>query len=48
MPTDKIFLMLYKEMYYRHIYSKLSPSIAQRAESWQNYCDLFDMLLGTR
>lgn len=33
-------------MYYRHIYSKLNPNLAQRMESWQNYCDLFELLLG--
>ena len=44
--ADKTFIILYKELYYRHIYSKLNPSLAQRYESWQNYSDLFDLLLG--
>lgn len=39
------FLLLYKELYYRHIYSKLQPSLHQRIESWLNYCDIFNLLL---
>eukprot|EP00735_Rhodelphis_limneticus_P011632 TRINITY_DN475_c0_g1::TRINITY_DN475_c0_g1_i1::g.2601::m.2601 TRINITY_DN475_c0_g1::TRINITY_DN475_c0_g1_i1::g.2601 ORF type:complete len:568 (-),score=194.45,sp/A7SDW5/EIF3L_NEMVE/50.20/2e-171,Paf67/PF10255.4/6.7e-148,TPR_2/PF07719.12/2.2e+03,TPR_2/PF07719.12/0.056,TPR_1/PF00515.23/3.1e+03,TPR_1/PF00515.23/0.14 TRINITY_DN475_c0_g1_i1:319-2022(-) len=42
---DTVFLILYKEIFYRHIYSKLNPSLAQRVESWDNYCDLFNLLL---
>ena len=37
--------MLYKELYYRHIYSKLQPTLEQRIESWLNYCDIFNLLL---
>lgn len=43
--NDKEFLLLYKELYYRHIYSKLQPTLEQRIESWQNYVDIFEMLL---
>lgn len=43
--NDEVFLILYKELYYRHLYTKLNPTTAQRFESWQNYCDLFNMLL---
>lgn len=39
------FLLLYKELYYRHIYSKLQPTLEQRVESWFNYCDIFNLLL---
>lgn len=39
------FLLLYKELYYRHIYSKLQPTLEQRMESWLNYCDIFNLLL---
>jgi translation initiation factor 3 subunit L len=42
---DHVFLMLYKELYYRHIYAKLTPTVEQRVESWNNYCDLFSYLL---
>lgn len=39
-------MIFYKEMYYRHIYAKLQPSIYQRFESFNAYCELFDYLLG--
>jgi len=41
-----VFLILYKELYYRHVYSipGSPPSLKQRFESWQNYCDLFEYL----
>ena len=38
-------MLLYKELYYRHIYSKLQPTLEQRIESWLNYCDIFNLLL---
>jgi len=37
--------MLYKEMYYRHVYGKMVPTPEQKFESFKNYCDLFDFLL---
>jgi len=43
--NDQQFLLLYKELYYRHIYSKLQPTLEQRIESWANYCDIFNLLL---
>jgi translation initiation factor 3 subunit L len=42
--NDRIFLMLYRELYYRHIYSKLNPSLQHRLESWENYGNLFNYL----
>ncbi|KAI9204267.1 RNA polymerase I-associated factor PAF67-domain-containing protein [Polychytrium aggregatum] len=42
---DPVFLILYKELYYRHIYAKLQPSIDDRFESYTNYCDLFNYIL---
>lgn len=42
---DETFLLLYKELYYRHLFSKMQPSLAQRLEGWSNYCDLFDRFL---
>jgi translation initiation factor 3 subunit L len=45
--VDKVFLVLYKELYFRHIYSRLQPTLDQRFESWQNYLDLFNLFLGT-
>ncbi|PNI48998.1 EIF3L isoform 14, partial [Pan troglodytes] len=42
--NDAVFLILYKELYYRHIYAKVSggPSLEQRFESYYNYCNLFN------
>lgn len=42
---DHLFLILYKELTYRHIYSKMIPTLEQRFDSWKNYCELFNLLL---
>ena len=44
--TDEVFMVLYKELYYRHINTRLQPSLAQRVYAWENYSDLFYHLLG--
>ena len=44
-PNDPVFSVLYKELYYRHIYAKLQPNVEQRFGSWSNYCEFFDMVL---
>ncbi|XP_044296946.1 eukaryotic translation initiation factor 3 subunit L [Varanus komodoensis] len=45
--NDDVFLILYKELYYRHIYAKVSggPSLEQRFDSYYNYCNLFNYIL---
>lgn len=43
--NDKLFLTLYRELCFRHIYSKLKPTIDHRVESYENYCDLFNYIL---
>lgn len=43
--NDHVFCLLYKEMYYRHLYAKNTPSLEQRCESWDNYCALFGVIL---
>ncbi|NP_001279102.1 eukaryotic translation initiation factor 3 subunit L [Callorhinchus milii] len=45
--NDVVFLILYKELYYRHIYAKVSggPTLEQRFESYYNYCNLFNYIL---
>ncbi len=43
--NDKIFLLCYKELYYRHIFVHGEPHIEHRLESWQNYQELFNMFL---
>ncbi|BAD82420.1 putative eukaryotic translation initiation factor 3 subunit 6 interacting protein [Oryza sativa Japonica Group] len=50
---DHVFLLLYRELWYRHAYARASSSSSssapltagQRAESWANYCDLFSVVL---
>lgn len=43
---DDVFLMLYKELYFRHLYAKLGNtlSLEQRMESWENYSVLFERI----
>ncbi|CAF0710291.1 unnamed protein product [Brachionus calyciflorus] len=42
-----IFLILYKEMYFRHIYASLQggPTLEHRFESYRNYVQLFNAIL---
>lgn len=42
---DHVFCLLYREMYFRHVYGKATPSLDQRKESWDNYCNLFSVIL---
>ncbi|XP_022105099.1 eukaryotic translation initiation factor 3 subunit L-like [Acanthaster planci] len=44
---DLVFNILYKELYYRHIYARVQsgPSQEQRFESYYNYCNLFNFIL---
>ncbi|XP_067950431.1 eukaryotic translation initiation factor 3 subunit L-like [Watersipora subatra] len=44
---DSVFLILYKELYFRHIYARVAagPSVEQMFESYYNYCDLFNHIL---
>jgi hypothetical protein len=34
-----------QELYYRHLYAKGQPGLRERCESWDNYCDLFGVIL---
>jgi translation initiation factor 3 subunit L len=43
--NDHVYLVLYKELYFRHIYASGSPTLEQRRESWENYCELFTIIL---
>jgi len=45
--NDAMFLILYKELYFRHIYARMSngPTQDQRFKSYYNYCDLFNYIL---
>jgi translation initiation factor 3 subunit L len=42
---DHVFCLLYKEMYFRHLYGKATPTLEQRAESWETYANLFNVIL---
>lgn len=42
---NKVFIILYKELYYRHIYAKCQPNLDNRFESYYNYCHLFNYIL---
>jgi len=42
---EPLFLILYKELYYRHIYARLSVSLDDRHGSWDNYCKLLDLII---
>ncbi|CAB3369208.1 Hypothetical predicted protein [Cloeon dipterum] len=45
--NDPVFLILYKELYYRHIYARIpgGPSFEQRVQSFYNYCEFFNYIL---
>uniref|UniRef100_H2ZDI7 Eukaryotic translation initiation factor 3 subunit L n=1 Tax=Ciona savignyi TaxID=51511 RepID=H2ZDI7_CIOSA len=45
--NDPLFLIMYKELYYRHIYARIQsgPTQEQRFKSYYNYCDLFNYIL---
>jgi translation initiation factor 3 subunit L len=42
---DEVFLYLYKELYFRHMYAKLKPTLEDRKDSWVNYCTLWNLVL---
>lgn len=45
--ADPVFIILYKELYFRHIYARIQggPTLEQRFNSFYNYCDLFNYIL---
>lgn len=44
--NEALFLILYKELYYRHIYARLNPvSFEDRVGSWKNYTQLLDLMI---
>jgi translation initiation factor 3 subunit L len=47
-PTaDPIFLALYRELYFRHVYARLRPNIDDRFHSYEASCELFNFLLNS-
>lgn len=47
---DKVFMILYKELYYRHIHARQpgGPKLEQRVNSFFNYCDFFNLILSSQ
>jgi len=45
--NDERFLILYNELYFRHVYARVQsgPTLDQRFESYYNYCSLFNYIL---
>ena len=44
---DEVFLTLYRELYYRHVYAHLTPDLDDRFHSYENYCSLFNLILNS-
>ncbi|KNZ62371.1 eukaryotic translation initiation factor 3 subunit L [Puccinia sorghi] len=45
--NDEVFLLFYRELYYRHVYSRLQPDIDDRFHSYENYCSIFNYILNS-
>ncbi|KAK4689290.1 translation initiation factor 3 subunit L, partial [Tremellales sp. Uapishka_1] len=45
--NDQVFLTLYRELYFRHVYAKLHPTVDDRFQSYENICELFNYLLNS-
>ncbi|GAB2215772.1 hypothetical protein Droror1_Dr00020171 [Drosera rotundifolia] len=43
--NDHVFCLLYKEMWFRHLFARGSVGLKERIESWDNYCELFGVVL---
>jgi len=39
---DPTFLIFYKELYFRHIYAKMGPTVDDRLDSFETYVKMFD------
>jgi len=43
---DEVFILLYKELYFRHVYMlQNGPSHQDRTDSFNNYCEIFNYIL---
>jgi translation initiation factor 3 subunit L len=45
-PDEEGVLILYKELYYRHVFARMQPTVDDKFDSFQNYVDLFNLFLG--
>ncbi|KAI5479603.1 eukaryotic translation initiation factor 3 subunit L [Pseudohyphozyma bogoriensis] len=44
---DEVFLTLYRELYFKHVYARLQPDLDDRFHSYENYCTLFNLILNS-
>eukprot|EP00927_Polykrikos_kofoidii_P002131 TRINITY_DN1082_c0_g3_i1.p1 TRINITY_DN1082_c0_g3~~TRINITY_DN1082_c0_g3_i1.p1 ORF type:complete len:548 (-),score=97.07 TRINITY_DN1082_c0_g3_i1:53-1627(-) len=46
-PESSLFIILYKDLYYRHIYTKLQNQLTydDRQNGWENYCKLLELFI---
>lgn len=44
-PNNSLFMILYKDLYYRHVYTKFNPTYEDRRGSWENYCKLLELFI---
>jgi translation initiation factor 3 subunit L len=44
---DEEFLLFYREMTYRHMFTRLKPQLRDQIDAWKNYIKLFDFLIST-
>ncbi|EEY66690.1 eukaryotic translation initiation factor 3 subunit E-interacting protein, putative [Phytophthora infestans T30-4] len=42
---DPTFLLLYKQIYFRHLFSRLQPGMDMKVASWETYVAIFDGVL---
>lgn len=45
--NNEVFAIFYRELYFRHIYSRLQPNIDDRFSSYENYCAIFNYILNS-
>jgi translation initiation factor 3 subunit L len=43
--SDPTFLLLYKQIYFRHMFAKTQPGMESKIASWETYCAIFDGIL---
>jgi|EP00927_Polykrikos_kofoidii_P002128 translation initiation factor 3 subunit L len=46
-PESSLFIILYKDLYYRHIYTKFPNQLTyeDRQNGWENYCKLLELFI---
>lgn len=45
---DDDFLLFYREMTLRHLFSKQKPTLSDHLDAWSSYSNLFDFLINTK